>query len=170
MSDLIERQSAIDVINIANLHPGIVSAIQSLIADLPSAQPDLITININHELTQKEYEKLRKDMANAPIMLLPSAQWDVPDTNVGKWIPVSERLPEEDKDVIVTRKFLGVKDRSHGWNNHIPPCTYVEVAKRIGDSWCSDSDEYKIRRSRHTDPIAWMPLPEPYTEVKNEID
>ena len=79
-----------------------------------------------------------------------------------RWVPCSERLPEEETDVLVTRKFLGCKDGSHGWNNHIPPTTYVEVAQYFNGEWTALSDECKIARNRHTDPIAWMPLPEPY--------
>ena len=78
-----------------------------------------------------------------------------------RWIPVSEALPEEETDVLVTRTFLGCKDGSHGWNNHIPPTTYVEVAQYFNGEWTALSDEYKIARNRHTNPIAWMPLPEP---------
>ena len=81
-----------------------------------------------------------------------------------KWIPCSERLPEEEIDVLVTRKFLGCKDSGHGWNNHMPPKTYVEVAQYSCGEWEALSDEYKIARNRHTNPIAWMPLPEPYKE------
>ena len=79
-----------------------------------------------------------------------------------RWIPVTEALPEEETDVLVTRTFLGCKDGSHGWNNHIPPSTYVEVAQYFNGEWTALSDEYKIARNRHTNPIAWMPLPEPY--------
>ena len=78
------------------------------------------------------------------------------------WIPCSERLPEEEIEVLVTRKFLGCKDGSHGRNNHIPPSAYVEVAQYSYGEWEALSDEYKIARNRHTNPIAWMPLPTPY--------
>jgi hypothetical protein len=84
--------------------------------------------------------------------------------NKPHWILCSDRLPEEETDVIVTRTFLGLKDRSHGWNNHLPPKTYVEVAQYFNGEWRALSDEYKCARDRHTDPIAWMPLPEPYQE------
>ena len=70
-----------------------------------------------------------------------------------RWIPVTERLPEEDESVFVVRKFLGIKGQ-------VPPSTYTEIAYRIGDNWYADSDEYKIARSKHTDPLYWMPLPE----------
>ena len=79
-----------------------------------------------------------------------------------QWIPVSERLPDEETDVLVTRRFLGCKDGSHGWNNHIPPKTYVEVAQYFDGEWTALSDEYKVARSRHTDPVAWCPLPKPW--------
>jgi len=70
-----------------------------------------------------------------------------------KWIPVTEQLPEEEETVLVARKFFGIKE--------CPACTYVETAERIGDGWVSYSDEYKIARSKHTDPTHWMPMPEP---------
>ena len=78
------------------------------------------------------------------------------------WILCSERLPENSTEVLVTRRFLGSKDGSHVWNKHIPPKDYVEIATRNGEDWTAYSDEYKVARNRHTDPIAWMPLPEPY--------
>ena len=86
----------------------------------------------------------------------------IPYIETQKWVPCSERLPDEETDVIVTRTFLGCKDGSRGWNNHIPPKTYVEVAQYFNGEWTALSDEYKVARNRHTDPVAWMPLPEPW--------
>ena len=40
MSDLISRQAAIDAIDVKNVNKGIISALQSIIEELPSAQPD----------------------------------------------------------------------------------------------------------------------------------
>ena len=39
-NDLISRQAAIDAVDIGNLHRGIVDALQSIISDLPSAEPE----------------------------------------------------------------------------------------------------------------------------------
>lgn len=80
------------------------------------------------------------------------------------WIPCSERLPEEDKDVLVTVHFMGLKQtHPNGWNDHIKPSYYVDIASRIDEEWSSASDEYKIARNRHKI-IAWRPLPTPYKE------
>ena len=157
MNDLISRQKAIDVIetkkvnefgnyreyNVA-FNDGLRAAV-IVLEDLPSAQPKPITVNIDHELTPYEYEKLRKDMANAPIMLLPSAQ---------KWIPCSERLPE---DVEIGEEYPIVifctKDNTY--------CGFYENEYR---NWWTAPEDTRVDIS---DVIAWMPLPEPYREETN---
>lgn len=66
---------------------------------------------------------------------------------VGRWIPVSERLPECDDFVLVTCKMP--------FGNL---CTYLEILRRTNDgSWTDNLDYYSPDSV-----IAWMPLPEPY--------
>jgi len=40
MDDLISRQAAIEAVDIKNLHRGIVDALQNILSELPSAQPE----------------------------------------------------------------------------------------------------------------------------------
>ena len=94
---------------------------------------------------------------------------DVPDTNVGKWIPVSERLPENTDPVNIT------------WVNHKPESYYADIKDKpftatgcyCDGKWywysvlCQDYlDEYRYSENDYIDNgievIAWMPLPESY--------
>ena len=77
------------------------------------------------------------------------------EKEIMRWISVKDRLPEEDKIVLVAREFV--------WPGH-KACRYVETAELIGSEWVSQTEEYKIRRRFHKSPYAWMPLPEPPKE------
>ena len=58
--------------------------------------------------------------------------------------------------------FMGLKQTSpSGWNDHIRPNYYVDLASRIDDEWSSASDEYKVARDRHK-VVAWMEKPKPW--------
>jgi len=61
----------------------------------------------------------------------------------GEWIPVSERLPTEDNDYIVTYIFSGEKEVGKSWFNTKYGFIYEKV-------------------------IAWQPLPEPYKKGGTE--
>ena len=58
-----------------------------------------------------------------------------------KWIPVSERLPEDYIRVLTTNSKIGV------WE--------VDINSRNVAGWIYSSD-----------PVAWMPLPDPWKEAK----
>jgi hypothetical protein len=73
MDDLISRQAAIDALNSINGTAELDEAF-SMIENLPSAQPEPLTVNIDHELTKDECDRLKQAMRDAPILLLPSAQ------------------------------------------------------------------------------------------------
>lgn len=73
--------------------------------------------------------------------------WDCKfEPKFGMWIPVSERLPEEDKTVIASTKY-GV----------YPETKYT---KEYGWEWAYESGTDYWRELE--DVMAWMPLPEPY--------
>lgn len=74
-----------------------------------------------------------------------------------KWIPVTEALPEEETDVLVSVHFEGFK----GKTVDLPPSDYVEIASHVDGVWSSLSDEYKVAWKKHH-VVAWMPLPESY--------
>lgn len=66
---------------------------------------------------------------------------DAEDTNVlSKWIPCSERLPEDNTDVIVCF-YSGTVTEMRYWRNGIFQGIYEHTTKVV---------------------VAWMPLPEPY--------
>ncbi len=68
-----------------------------------------------------------------------------------EWIPCTERLPEEQKDVLVWYEYF----RYGSYNRMFQ--TYG-IARLYGDFWAGDVQGTKAKC------IAWMPLPEPYKE------
>ena len=82
---------------------------------------------------------------------------DVPEKNVGKWIPVTERLPkpnEKDEDGI--QKYYLIQNEF----GDMMVASYRE--KNLGDTWWEQMYAYKPIADKV---IAWMPLPEPYREA-----
>jgi len=75
-----------------------------------------------------------------------------------RWIPVTERLPEEDKQVLVTECFTGINGKK---------IYSISLASLYGNDWVTVNDEYKLDPSRFK-VVAWMPSPEPY-KAESEV-
>ena len=67
----------------------------------------------------------------------------------GGWIPVSERLPESGKEVLVWYEY---------WSDKRESMVQTFGISFYWNTWCGDVMGIKARC------IAWMPLPEPYRE------
>lgn len=75
----------------------------------------------------------------------------------GGWIPCSERLPEEYGEYICTME-----------NGQVEECGFVpEKQKGLIAGWSTcEADGHKFLRNK--DVLAWMPLPEPYSERRTD--
>lgn len=80
------------------------------------------------------------DCAVEAVESLPSSP--TPNRPHGRWIPCSERLPEDNTEVFV---YL--------FDHHSPYIAWV-----VDSRWYTEEFEIEIEN----EPIAWMPLPKPY--------
>lgn len=101
-----------------------------------------------------DVEQVLGDIEDAPTIdsdKLPSAN---------QWIPCSERLPEEDKDVLITYQYQeGEGDRSH---SYCDITTYGDGY--FGGRKCSFKEwraPFEYFHSNY-EVVAWMPLPDPW--------
>lgn len=100
-------------------------------------------------------------MCEENILALPSAQ---PEQ---QWIPCSERLPEEDVEVLISYRYKdGEGDTSHV---NIDITTYGQMyfgGNKVGNHkhWRAPFEYFES----NYEVIAWMPLPEPYSERRQE--
>ena len=88
------------------------------------------------------------------LKALPSAQ---------QWIPVTERLPEEDVEVLISYRYKeGEGDTSH---TDVDITTYGQMyfgGNKVGNHkhWRPPFEYF----ASNYEVVAWMPLPEPYRE------
>ena len=85
----------------------------------------------------------------------------------GRWVPVNERLPEEDTEVLISYRYKeGEGDTSHV---DIDITTYGQMyfgGNKVGNSkhWRAPFEYFHS----NYEVIAWMPLPEPYKREDND--
>ena len=88
-------------------------------------------------------------------------QWFAHQADTPRWIPVTERLPEEDKEVLISYRYKeGEGDTSH---SDIDITSYGQMyfgGQKVGrvKHWRAPFEYFES----NYEVIAWMPLPEPY--------
>jgi len=86
------------------------------------------------------------------------AEGEIYDIEYSPWIPVSERLPKESDGLVL----VCMPDKSpYNITQHFPNCKVLQRVKMASHSeytnnWYSSMGGYV------DEPLAWMPLPEPY--------
>ena len=92
-------------------------------------------------------------------------EWTV--NKMAEWIPVSERLPEEDTEVLISYRYKeGEGDTSHV---DIDITTYGQMyfgGNKVGNNkhWRAPFEYFHS----NYEVIAWMPLPEPYKDGEQD--
>ena len=87
------------------------------------------------------------------------------DEKENGWIPVSERLPKDEKEYLVTlEKVYGTPEKLYGIASYLKfdDAGYWNENKYGYLEWDKYSDGYGGTKMYKV--IAWMPLPEPYKE------
>ena len=87
------------------------------------------------------------------------------DEKENGWIPVSERLPEDERECLVTlEKFYGTPEKLYGIASYLKfgDAGYWNENKYGYLEWDKYSDGHGGTKMYKV--IAWMPLPEPYKE------
>ena len=112
MSDLIDRQAAIDRINKQREHlkpdiderDAIGDAAYRVCAEfierLPSAQPEPLTVNFAREMDRETIERLKDGMKNAPVLIMAVNDSVQPDRKPSEWL--HELLQDAIDDGIIT--------------------------------------------------------------------
>ena len=128
--DLISRQAAIDIVDEIWSRTGDVNVAKALdkISALPSAEPERYMVTMAESTDLDRLKGIITKPSDITLIPLPKAE---PEQ---RWIPVTERLPKENGDYLVTGRHGAVNIRKY------------EDGRWYGN-WAV---------------IAWMPLPEPW--------
>lgn len=82
------------------------------------------------------------------------------DEEVRRWVPVTERLPEQYGNYLVSY-------RTDDFESDIGTFDPDRINSDTGEWSACDADGFYWVASKGLEVIAWMPLPQPYTEETN---
>lgn len=162
MGDLIDKQAAITLPvmpkehreyqthNLDDAYEQGWNDLQKCIESLPSAQHEL---NLDEWcIACKEYDKNKHCCPRWNRVIRQTLKDMKEEQPEPHWIPVSERLPEEDGQYLITVKYVHVD----GYDD-----IYAEHGEWTDNKW----DMFCFGHCGKVENIiAWMPLPEPYEE------
>lgn len=138
--------------------------------------------SMDGECTKEDVQEYKDEFE--ALLMAEKALKDVPDTNVGKWIPCRERLPENEQEVEITyvkkhwktgeplyftcRAFysdgtVNTKESNYVWDE-TDNWEYIEKmdAYIIPEGWWECVSFAEEFAAVDMPVIAWMPLPEAY--------
>lgn len=111
MSDLIDRQTVIEVIDAvfpvdpmkSEYAQGIAcgaALAKTYVEQLPSAQPEPLTVNFAREMDRETIERLKDGMKNAPVLIMAVNDSVQPDRKPSEWL--HDLLQDAIDDGIIT--------------------------------------------------------------------
>lgn len=150
MSDLISRQSAYDTLTEYYHHRTDAQhdALRDALNRVPSAQQETSILTVKCEFDDEEWSRAIEDVKNAELELIAARKEQ-------RWIPVSERLPEEED------MYKCPQNRYICQMNNAGVFLVLARLRHLGSPMAAFWDWYG-KRVPDKDVVAWMPLPEAY--------
>lgn len=119
-----------------------------------------------HDFMKKLADDHQMVLASDVLEMFEQLQGDLEqDEKENGWIPVSERLPEDEREYLVTlEKVYGTPEKLYGIASYLKfgDAGYWNENKYGYLEWDKYSDGHGGTKMYKA--IAWMPLPEPYKE------
>ena len=119
-----------------------------------------------HDFMKKLVDDHQMVLASDTLEMIEQLKDDLEqDEKENGWIPVSERLPEDEKEYLVTlEKVYGTPEKLYGIANYLKfgYAGYWNEKKYGYLEWDKYSDGHGGTKMYKV--ISWMPLPEPYKE------